>query len=62
MILKIKLIFINSVKINMRNYEPFLDHVSTMEYKTLKIGEGLEKPEDITRSHFKNVTEYVEVT
>ncbi len=45
----------------MKHYQPFLDHVSTLEYKTMKIGDGLERPEDITRSHFKNVTDYVEV-
>ena len=45
----------------MRHYEPFLDHPSTLEYKTMKIGEGLERPEDINRSHFKNVVDYVDV-
>jgi hypothetical protein len=45
----------------MRHFEPFLDHPSTQEFKTLKIGEGLETPEDIKRSHFKNVTDYVDV-
>lgn len=45
----------------MRQYQPFLDHPQIQNYTTIKIGEGLDKPEDITRSHFKNVMEYVEV-
>jgi hypothetical protein len=45
----------------MRTFQPFLDHPSLQEYKTQKIGEGLDRPEDYTRSHFTNVTELVEV-
>lgn len=45
----------------MRQYQPFLDHPQIPQFTTMKIGEGLDKPLDITRSHFKNVIEYVEV-
>lgn len=44
----------------MRSFEPFLDHAEVMQFKTQKIGDGLDRPEDITRSHFTNVSEHVE--
>lgn len=45
----------------MRTFESFNDHADIQKYKTIKIGHGLDQPEDITRSHFRNVTDYVEV-
>lgn len=45
----------------MSNFQPFLDHPEAMEYKTQRIGDGLDNPQDIERSHFKNVIEFVDV-
>ena len=45
----------------MRKYEPFLDHPDVQQFSTMKIGEGLDNPYDISRSHFTNVMEYVDV-
>jgi len=45
----------------MRKFEPFLIHPNLQEFKTQKIGEGLDRPEDYGRSHFMNVTEIIEV-
>ncbi len=45
----------------MRHYQPFFDHPQIPQFSTMKIDEGLSHPEDISRSNFKNVIEYVEV-
>jgi hypothetical protein len=44
-----------------RNYEPFFDHPDVPQFSTMKIGEGLDNPYNISRSHFKNVIEYIDV-
>lgn len=47
----------------MSNFQPFLEHpnIYLTEYKTQKIGEGLDNPRDATRSHFINVSDYIDV-
>ncbi len=45
----------------MRTYQNFKPHPTLYEYKCKKIGEGLDKPLDTTRSHFTNVIDFVEV-
>ncbi len=45
----------------MQTFQNFTGHPNQMEYKTQKIGDGLDHPENIDRATFRSVSDFIDV-